>query len=122
MKKNLKIVKVDSDYCNFLRKYDDKVTYNAGKKELRPFLGILFTVDELEYFAPLSSPKNKHLKLSNTLDLIKIKDGKLGVINLNNMIPVTSENYEIFDLNKKVDDNDELKRQMLLKTGVALVN
>ena len=33
MYKKIKIVKVDSDYCNFLRKYDDKVSYNAGNKE-----------------------------------------------------------------------------------------
>lgn len=42
MYKKIKIVKVDSDYCNFLRKYDDKVSYNAGNKELRPFVGIYY--------------------------------------------------------------------------------
>ena len=93
MYKKIKIVKVDSDYCNFLRKYDDKVSYNAGNKELRPFVGILFTVNNCEYFAPLSSPKPKHIKLKNTLDLIKINDGIYGVVNFNNMIPVTNNNY-----------------------------
>ena len=93
MYKKIKIVKVDSDYCIFLRKYDDKVSYNAGNKELRPFVGILFTVNNCEYFAPLSSPKPKHIKLKNTLDLIKINDGIYGVVNFNNMIPVTNNNY-----------------------------
>ena len=38
---NLKIVKVDSDYCDYLRKFDNKVAYNKFEKELRPFIGVL---------------------------------------------------------------------------------
>lgn len=76
--------------------------YNAGFKELRSFIGVLFRVNQNEYFAPLSSPKEKHKRLRNTLDLIKIENGKYGVINFNNMIPVTSNNYEEIDLNKKI--------------------
>lgn len=114
MYKKIKIVKVDSDYCNFLRKYDDKVSYNAGNKELRPFVGILFTVNNCEYFAPLSSPKPKHIKLKNTLDLIKINDGIYGVVNFNNMIPVTNNNYTEFDLNKKTNEKNEQYRIQLL--------
>ena len=99
MYKNFKIVKVNYKYCDFLRKYDNKVSYNAGTKDLRPFIGVLFKIDKFEYFAPLSSPKKKHKQLRNTIDLIKINKGKYGVINFNNMIPVKSNNYEEFDLN-----------------------
>lgn len=53
MYKKIKIVKVDANYCNYLRKFDNKVSYNAGEKELRPFIGILFIVKNCEYFAPL---------------------------------------------------------------------
>lgn len=42
---NLKIVKVDTDYCEYLRKFDNKVAYNKFEKELRPFIGILFTIN-----------------------------------------------------------------------------
>ena len=105
MYKNFKIVKVDSKYCNYLRKYDDKVSYNAGLKELRPFVGVLFNVNNKEYFAPLSSPKNKHKFLKNTIDLIKIEDGKYGVINFNNTIPVKSNNYQ--ELNKETKNKEE---------------
>ena len=101
MYKSFKIVKVDSKYCDYLRQYDNKVSYNAGTKDLRPFIGVLFMIDKCEYFAPLSSPKPKHSKLKNTLDLIKIENGTYGVVNFNNMIPVMDKNYVIFDLNKK---------------------
>ena len=49
MIRNFKIVKVDSNYCDYLRKFDNKVAYNAGSKEMRPFIGILFVVDNFEY-------------------------------------------------------------------------
>lgn len=38
MYRNLKIVKVDYHYCDYLREFDNKVAYNAGNKELRPFM------------------------------------------------------------------------------------
>jgi protein AbiQ len=71
-------------------------------------------VEKCEYFAPLASPKPKYARLSNKLDLLKINNGKYGVINFNNMIPVTNNNYEEFDLNKKTDDKSEMFRINLL--------
>ena len=115
MYKSFKIVKVDSKYCDYLRKFDNKVSYNAGSKDLRPFIGVLFVVFDYEYFAPLSSPKTKHKLLKNTLDLLKINDGEYGVINFNNMIPVNKNNYIEFDLNKKTDDKNEMFRLNLLR-------
>ncbi|MBR3897911.1 MAG: type III toxin-antitoxin system ToxN/AbiQ family toxin [Bacilli bacterium] len=81
MKRKLTLVKLDYKYCDYLRKYDKKVPYNYGAKELRPFIGVLFKIKSFMYFAPLSSPKPKHTKLKNKLDLLKIDDGKLGIIN-----------------------------------------
>ncbi|MFA7120128.1 MAG: type III toxin-antitoxin system ToxN/AbiQ family toxin [Bacilli bacterium] len=114
MYQNFKIVKVDSKYCDYLRTFDNKVPYNAGKKELRPFIGVLFMVEKFEYFAPLASPKPKHKTLKNTLDLLKIDNGVYGVVNFNNMLPVTSGNYQEFDLNKKTSNKEEMFRINLL--------
>lgn len=113
MYRKIKIVKIDSKYCDYLRKFDNKVTYNAGTKDLRPFIGILFTINKCEYFAPLSSPKEKHLKLKNTIDLLKIDDGKYGVVNFNNMIPVTNKNYVEFDLNKKAINKEKFRIELM---------
>lgn len=104
MYKKIKLVKVDSNYCDYLRKYDCKVPYNWGNKDLRPFVGILFLVNNCQYFAPLSSPKIKHKSLINTLDILKIDNGDYGVVNFNNMIPVKENNYEEFDLSEKPTD------------------
>ena len=59
--KKLLLIRVDEDYCNFLRKFDNKVAYNYDYKKNRPFVGVLFKINDCKYFAPLSSPKPKHL-------------------------------------------------------------
>lgn len=112
---NLKIVIVNSDYCDYLRKSDNKVAYNKNEKELRLFIWILFQIDTCEYFALLSSPEPKHKNMKNTLDFFKIKDGELGAVNFNNMIPVNESNYSLVDLNKETLTIAELKYQKLLR-------
>ena len=119
---NLKIVRIDSDYCDYLRKYDSRVIYNKNEKELRPFIGILFYINELEYFAPLSSPKPKHRIMKNTIDFLKIKDGILGAVNFNNMIPVNKDNYFLIDLDSKKIAEKEIKYQKLLIEQLAWLN
>ena len=119
---NLRIVRVNSEYCDYLRKFDNKVAYNKYEKKLRPFIGILFKIESCEYFAPLSSPKPKHLKMKNTVDFFKIKNGELGAVNFNNMIPVNTNNYTLVDLNKENITLEELKYQKLLREQLAWLN
>ena len=69
---SLILVRLDSKYCDYLRQFDKKVPYNYDKKELRPFIGVLFEVNDCKYFAPLSSPKPKHLRLKTKLDFLAI--------------------------------------------------
>jgi len=120
--RNFKIVKVDYKYCDYLRQFDNKVSYNAGSKEMRPFVGILFIVNGCEYFAPLSSPKAKHVYMKNNIDVVKIDHGNYGVVNFNNMIPVTPNNYELIDLNAAPKDTYELKWHNLLKSQLLWLN
>ena len=74
------------------------------------------------YFAPLSSPKPKHLKLQAKLDFLKIDGGKLGAINFNNMIPVTERNIIKIDLSKKYTKKSEIKYINLLKEQILWLN
>lgn len=98
------------------------MAYNKKEKELRPFIGILFKIEMCEYFSPLSSPKPKHKNMKNTLDFFKIKNGELGVVNFNNMIPVNKNNYSLVDLNKETLTISELKYQKLLREQLAWLN
>lgn len=101
----LRLVKVDSKYCDYLRNFELKVPYNMNQKSSRPFVGILFEVNNYKYFAPLTSPKPKHLKMKNTKDFLKLDDGKLGAINFNNMIPVLDDNIQLLDLDNNINTN-----------------
>lgn len=118
----LKLVRIDSDYCDYLRKYDNKVPYNYKRKELRPFVGVLFTINDCKYFAPLSSPKTKHLKMRNTVDFFRLDEGNLGAINFNNMLPVKDNNVIILDLNKACFTTKEKQYQSLLKDQIYFLN
>ncbi len=100
MNSNFKIIKIDSDYCDYLRKFDKRVCFNAGVKDLRPFIGVLFIVKGHEYYAPLSSPKPKHKHLKNTLDLVKIDNGRLGVVNLHKNL-IISKSKRLYKLRVK---------------------
>ena len=119
---NFKIVRVDSDYCDYLRQFDTKVAYNRNEKNTRPFVGVLFEINSCEYFAPLSIPKLKHQKMKNTIDFLKLKDGELGAINFNNMIPVKENNYCLVDLSNKQSTVKEARYQKLLKEQLAWLN
>ena len=84
--KTLKIYYIDNNYINYLRKFDKRVAYN--KTTTRPYVGVVYTFNSQTYFAPLSSPKPKHLTMNKkAVDIFKIKDGELGIVNINNMIP-----------------------------------
>lgn len=89
MEELVKIVYIEESYIRYLFSYDKKVMYNKGQK--RPYLGILFEVRGLKYYAPLSHPKEKFLKMKNAEDFMRIEGGELGAINFNNMIPVVTE-------------------------------
>lgn len=119
---NLKIVRVKSEYCDYLRSFDNKVSYNKNEKELRPFIGILFKINDCEYFALLSSPKPKHKNMKNMIDFFKIKNGELGAVNFNNMIPVRPTNYLVIDLNQKVLNEADRKYQNLLREQLSWLN
>lgn len=118
----LKLVIVDSNYCNYLRKYDEKVPYNFKEKDNRPFVGVLFNVKDMMYFAPLSSPKIKHLKMKDQLDFLRIDQGKLGAINFNNMIPVNSNNITLIDIKKITKDKSTKKYLKLLDKQIFWLN
>ena len=122
MNKELKLVKIDINYCNYLRQFDNRVPYNYSKKQNRPFVGVLFEVQGCKYFAQLSSPKSKHVKIKSKIDFMKIDNGKLGAINFNNMIPVDNKNIEYinFDIIKK--SKEEKQYLKLLKEQLFWLN
>lgn len=89
-------------------------------KNRRPFIGIILKINEINYFAPLSSPKKKHENMKNTVDFIKINRGRDGVINLNNMIPILKEEYNEIDIKGEIQNNK--KYGLILKYQIKWCN
>jgi len=99
MKKNIRIYEVKSEYIKYLSTYQKHIFAQAEGKDKRKYIGIVFEIRGLKYFAPLSSYKDKHKKMKEGVDFIKIKD--YAVINLNNMIPVPDSQIIDIDINKE---------------------
>jgi protein AbiQ len=96
-KSKITLIKVKEHYINYLSQFDKNVRFN--KSEKRIYVGALLIINEIQYFAPLASPKDKHKNLSEGLTILKIKNGVLGIVNLNNMIPLKEDvitDLEIF--------------------------
>lgn len=111
----LELYTVDSKYFNYLRKFEPRVPF---VKENRPFLGIVLKIHYKNYFAPLGSPKEKHKTMKKQKDLIKIRDGELGVINFNNMIPIPISRCRKIDIENMTNP----KYKILLNDQVAWCN
>lgn len=84
--KRFKLYYISDNYIDYLRQFDNKIRFNKSNR--RPYVGIVYTYNNFNYFAPLATPKQKHKYINkHAIDIWLIKDGKLGVINFNNMIP-----------------------------------
>ena len=83
---------IDKDYITYLLQFDSRVGYVEYGDRLKLHVGVVLTVGEFLYYVPVSSPKEKHRIMSNSLDFYKLQDPVTGylyaVLNLNNMIPV----------------------------------
>lgn len=97
MKEKLKWYVVEKEYVHYLRSFDNKVENIDYNDRFKPYLGIIIQIDEINYYVPISSVKDKHYRMDEDIDFIKIKDGNriLGVLNLNNMIPIDSKNVKV---------------------------
>jgi len=93
-----KFYEVDKDYVAFLQKGDGKVPNIAYSTNDKFLCGILFQINNMSYYAPISS-FNKQQK-SNIL--IKNRAGKtLGSIRLSFMFPVPDEMLKVKDFSKE---------------------
>jgi protein AbiQ len=105
-----RICKIKQAYIDYLKKFDSQVADNYNEK--RVYIGIVLRVNDCEYFAPFTSPKDKHKNMKNDkIDYEKIDNGKYGLINFNNMIPVPNDEVIHFD----IDAIQDIKYRNILR-------
>ncbi|MBQ8800065.1 MAG: type III toxin-antitoxin system ToxN/AbiQ family toxin [Lachnospiraceae bacterium] len=100
-------------YIRNLHNLDDKVLSVSPQtgKDNRVFIGIVVVCSGHKYCIPLSSPKEKHKRMKNSMDFSKIEvAGKLlGVLNFNLMIPVEEKQLQEIDIVIRKRDKEIIK-------------
>lgn len=96
---HIKFYEINENYVNYLLIYEPQLFHNSqkGQANKRKYIGIVFQINNMDYFAPLSSFKTKHEKMKEGLDFIKVQN--YAVINLNNMFPVPPNQRTYVDFN-----------------------
>lgn len=95
---------IDSAYVQYLSGYAPYLFHNKQPYQTneRKYIGVILSVNEMDYFAPLTSFKIKHEKMKESIDLIKVK--RYAVININNMFPVPNGLATYVDFSKEKDE------------------
>lgn len=118
----LNLYYIDMKYVRNLSHVDDHVMSVSPQrqKQSRPFVGIVIMLNGRNYCIPMSSPKAKFQKMKSQMDLIKIFDNRhkdsngspklIGVLNINNMIPVDKAVISDVDLRVSPKDDRETQR------------
>ncbi|WP_282195200.1 type III toxin-antitoxin system ToxN/AbiQ family toxin [Thomasclavelia cocleata] len=126
----MRIIEVNSDYIDYLHKFDRFISLDHKDGKTRKYLGIVFTKEQRQYCIPLSSPdesdyQNGKLRKSFFPCIFRIsrynaKNNKrifLGKLLFNNMIPVCESVINEYDITKETD----VKYKNLLNNQIRLL-
>lgn len=113
---SLKLYRISDKYIRFLQGIDNRVQNNKDRQ--RPYVGVVLCVGEFRYFVPMESPKPNHVNIKSGHHLLKLDNGKLGMLGFNNMIPVHDSAISLFD----IDDEPDIKYAELLRRQVTVIN
>ena len=110
----LNLYSVSDQYIEYLRQFDNKIYDN--KEEIRTherkYVGVVLTVNEFNYYIPMSSPKktdyidiDKKIIRKDTKTIIRIHEGDrlYGTLRISNMIPVPITELEPYILSNETD-------------------
>ena len=126
---SIRIIEIKDQYIDFLKNYffSTMMDNKPGRRiHSRKYIGILLTINNYNYFAPLSSPKDSDymedgtIRNSSKVILRMVANSTtqpklLGTIKLNNMIPVPKSEIIDYDISLESDTKyrdlllDELK-------------
>ena len=111
---NLKIYRVAEHYIRFLNSRDKKVQFNKGNR--RPYVGVVLHIGGFKYFVPMESPKDNHANMKPGKHILKLENGRLGLLGFNNMVPVHNDALIAFDIDAEPDTK---YRELLRNQAVA---
>ena len=73
---SIKIYEIDAAYIDYLVPYAPHLFHNRqkGQQNERKYIGVVLSINGFDYFAPLSSFKEKHKSMKESIDFIKVKN------------------------------------------------
>jgi len=125
---------VDEKYLNYLREnYESRIPrIDYGRNGYKPFFGSLFEMDEIIYVTQVSHPQDRHYRMSQNIDFLKVYHPKhhdlISVVNLNYMFPIHKSlinalKYKEVDKYRQFEnDNEKSKYIDLLKSEISQIN
>ena len=125
----LNLYSVSDKYIKYLRQFEEKIYDNKEdiRTQTRKYLGIVLTVNDFNYYIPMSSPKksdyidyeNKIIR-KNTKTIIRICNGDrlYGTLRISNMIPVPITELEPYIIN----DESDLKYKEVILGELRYIN
>nr|DAF49597.1 MAG TPA: Toxin ToxN, type III toxin-antitoxin system [Myoviridae sp. ctuev19]DAQ81012.1 MAG TPA: Toxin ToxN, type III toxin-antitoxin system [Caudoviricetes sp.] len=105
---SFRLYHINEHYVSYLHSIDSKVQFNKGQR--RPYVGIVLSINGVDYYVPLESPKPNHENIKSGGPVLKLDGGTLGIMGFNNMIPVIPSCLIDFDIQTISDQ----KYKMLL--------
>ena len=110
----LNLYRISDKYIKYLRKFEDKIYDNKEEIRVRTrkYLGIVLTINNCNYYIPMSSPKKsdyidyeKRIIRKDTKTIIRIDNGNrlYGTLRISNMIPVPITELEPYMIETEQD-------------------
>ncbi len=128
----MEIYIINTDYINYLRKFDKRVMINEEDGSTRKYVGIVFQIGSFNYFVPLSSPKEEsdYVIIKNVkrvrksvvpIHRIIVGSGNnenfLGKLKFSSMIPVIDSELSLLDV-ENIKDN---KYKLLIQNQIRYI-
>lgn len=113
----MKLYTLDNKYIELLSEIENKIAYNKSNgSRSRPYIGVVLEINNLKYFAPMSSKDMRNNRSNYTFHVLS-KEQNLGVIHLNNMIPVPDERF-LQEIDWKNIVNEKYQNLIKIQIGV----
>jgi len=116
--KEMKLYRINTNYVKYLQAFDINVKNNEKDNSIRPYIGVVLTVNNCNYYIPVCSKRKKHYNMYDSIDFIKLGEGKnlISVLNVNNMIPVPYKYITLIDI-----DNEPDNQKIVLKKEAVFI-
>lgn len=123
----LKIYTISNEYINYLNSFDTRVYDNKDTRNKRKYVGVVISIENINYYIPMSSPKisdyidyDKKIIRKDSKTIIRIKENNrlYGTLRISNMIPVPFS-----ELTPYITENEkDLKYKELIMSEIKYID